>query len=364
MDNTLHHSAHSLRLRVRHPGLAVGALLAVACSTPAPSHEDRAAAGAASAPVEAGTVLTMRDTTVTTVVHADGIAEAIREATLSTKLMGTITEVAVRAGDPVRAGQLLVRVDARELLARSTQVAAGIAAAEAQQQEASAHATRLRALYRDSAASRVQLEAAETGLARADAGVRAARAASGEVDAMSSYATVRAPFSGLVTVRAVDPGALAAPGAPLVTIQDASQLRVVVTTDAAGVRTLTRGARVSARIDGTPVTATVEAIIPSGAGNLFAVHAVTENRGGRLRAGSAATLMLPQGTHAALVVPAAAVIREGDLTGVLVRLNGRDDRRWIRIGESVGAGVEVTAGLQAGEQVVVPITAATSTGAR
>ncbi len=172
---------------------------------------------------------TVRDTTIPAMFDAAGIAEPIARATLSTRLMGSVTEVLVREGDRVRSGEPLARIDARDVEARRAQVDAGIAAAEALYQDARTQADRFRALYADSAATRYQLEQVETGLARAEAGLQTARASRAELDAVGAYAEIRAPFSGIVTRRFVDPGAFAAPGAPIVEVQDASRLRVSVT---------------------------------------------------------------------------------------------------------------------------------------
>ena len=309
-----------------------------------------------------GAVYVVHDTSVTTAFEAAGIAQAMQQATLSTKLMGTVTAVLVRAGDHVANGQVLARIDARDLGARSAQVAASIADAEAMQREARAQAARFRALFADSAATRVQLDAAETGLARADAAVNAARAASGEVDAMSSYAVVRAPFAGTITARSVDAGAFASPGAPLLTIQDASTLRIVATASADAIRGLARGRAIAATIDGVPVRAVIEGIVPGIGSNLFTINATVVNRDGTYRAGSAAALQLPLGAHRAIVIPQRALVYEGDLTGVLVRAKGRDERRWVRLGAVVADGiagsVEIVSGLSAGEAIVVPSIAA------
>ena len=89
-------------------------------------------------------------------------------------------------------------------------------------QDARTQAERFRALYADSAATRYQLEQVETGLARAEAGLQTARASRAELDAVGAYAEIRAPFSGVVTRRFVDPGAFVAPGAPILEVQDAS----------------------------------------------------------------------------------------------------------------------------------------------
>ena len=303
-----------------------------------------------------GTALVLRDTTVTSTFDAAGIAEPMQQATVSTKLMGTVTAVLVQEGDRVRAGQPLVRIDARDLTAKANQVAASIADAEAMQREASAHAARFRALYADSAATKAQYDAAETALARAEAGVRAARAGASELDAVRSYSTIVAPFSGVVTARFVDPGSFAAPGAPLITVQDGSSLRLSATAPTEAARPLTRGQRITARVDGIEVVARIEGVVPAGAGNLYTVNAIVTKPDPRLAPGGAAVLALPMGTTQGLVVPRAALIQEGDLVGVTVRGQNGDDRRWIRIGTGTATHVEVTGGLKAGETIVVPTT--------
>ncbi len=332
-------------------GLVAGSLTLAACG----GSESPATGKTAAAPVRTeGTALVVKDTTLTSTFDAAGVAEPMQQATVSTKLMGTVTAVLVKEGDAVRAGQTLVQIDARDLAAKANQVAASIADAEAMQQEAATHAARFAALYADSAASKAQYDAAQTGLARANAGLRAARAGAAELEAVSSYASVRAPFNGLVTMRFADPGTFAAPGAPLLTVQDVSSLRLSASAPADAVRGLTRGQQIAARLDGQPVTATIEGIVPAGAGNLFIVNAIIANRAGTYRAGSAVTLELPLGTKTAIVVPLAALVRDGDLVGVIVRANGVDDRRWIRLGTTTATNAEVTGGLTAGETIVVP----------
>jgi len=344
--------------------LSMGALLLAAC---APGADEHGASGSANgsetvaARVE-GTALTMQDSTIAATFDASGVAEPMQQATVSTKLMGTVTAVLVREGDAVRTGQAVVQIDARDLAAKSNQVAASIADAEAMQAEAATHAARFKALYADSAATRAQYDAAMTGLARADAGVRAARAAASELEAVSSYATVRAPFAGVVSMRMADPGTFAAPGAPLLTIQDVSSLRISAGVGADAVRGLRRGQQIPATIDGEAVTARVEGIVPANAGNLFTVNAVVVNREGRFRAGSSAILNVPVGTLQALLVPRDAIVRDGDLTGVIVRGTERDERRWIRLGATVGTHVVVTSGLRAGDVIVVPTGVAVKSG--
>lgn len=306
----------------------------------------------------AGTAYTVKDTTVQTVFEVSGTATPLRQATLSTKLMGTVLQVFAKEGDRVVAGQTLVRIDARDLVAKNSQVAASIAEADAVRRDAATQAGRIRALYADSAATRAQLDAVETGLLRAEAGVRAARAASAELAAVSAYASVRAPFSGIVTKRFVDPGAFAAPGSPLITVQDGDQLRIVANATPDVASGLRRGQRIDAVVENRPVAAIVEGIVPSSAGNLYTINALVSNAGGGFLPGSTATLLVTLGSRRALVVPSSAVVREGELTGVTVRSPGGDEVRWVRLGRISGSNVEVDSGLRAGDVVIVPTPAA------
>jgi RND family efflux transporter MFP subunit len=302
-------------------------------------------------------VIVVSDTTVTASFDAAGTARPVAAATLSTKLMGTVTAVLVREGDTVSAGQALARIDARDLAARDSQVQASIADAQAVQRDAEAQARRIRALYADSAATRAQLDAVEAGLARANAAVQAAQAGARELAATRSYADVRAPFAGVITHRFVDPGAFVAPGAPMLEIQDGRTLRISADAAPNAVRGLHRGQRIVASVEDTTATAVVEGVVPS-AGNVYTVNALVDNAHGRLQAGAAASLAVPMGQRRALLVPASAVRREGDLTGVIVRDASGDAVRWVRLGATYGASVEVAGGLQAGTKVVVPTPAA------
>src|SRR5262245_58639953 len=93
----------------------------------------------------AGATYAVHDTIIDAVFDAAGVAAPIQQATLSTRLMGTVTHVLVREGGRVATGQQLVRIDARDLSAKSAQVAATVAEAEAVHRDATAQANRMRA---------------------------------------------------------------------------------------------------------------------------------------------------------------------------------------------------------------------------
>lgn len=305
-------------------------------------------------PVASGApTMTVRDATITATFEAAGVAEPIDRATLSTRLTGSVIAVLVREGDRVKRGQLLARIDARDVEAKRTQVDAGIAAAEAIYQDAQTQAARFRALYADSAATRYQLEQVETGLARADAGLRTARASRAELDAVGAYAEIRASFAGMVTRRFVDPGAFASPGAPIVEVQDGSRLRISVTVPPRVSAGLKRGAPLEASIEGRPAVAVLEGAVPSPTGAVYTVNAVVENPKGEFLAGSAAIIRIPDGTRSAILIPASALVQEGDLTGVRVKTETGSELRWVKTGAAgTDPTIEVLSGLRAGDVIL------------
>jgi multidrug efflux pump subunit AcrA (membrane-fusion protein) len=93
----------------------------------------------------AGRVIEVRDTTIPAVLEAAGIAAPIQRATLSTKVMGAVTSVLVQEGTRVRTGQVLARIDARDIAAKRAQTAAGVADADAVHKDALTQAQRFRA---------------------------------------------------------------------------------------------------------------------------------------------------------------------------------------------------------------------------
>jgi RND family efflux transporter MFP subunit len=300
-----------------------------------------------------GAVIGVRDTSWPGVLEAAGVAEPVERATLSTRLMGSVEAVLVQEGAVVKAGQVMVRLDQRDVVAGAGQAQAQLAAAIAARDEAERTAVRMRSLYSDSAAPKAQLDAAEAMLDRAGAGVRAAEAGVQSASAAASYAVVRAPFAGTVTTRHVDAGAFAAPGAPLVTLENTARLRVQATIPATLVGRVRKGQVLEARIEGQAVPATVEGVSRAG-GSVYVLNALVTNAGARFPSGSAATLLIPGEVRRALLVPAGAVVREGDLTAIWRMVRGSPSLTWVRVGDARDGMVEVLTGLAAGDSLMVP----------
>lgn len=301
----------------------------------------------------AGNVFVVRDTLVESILEATGTAAPRLSADLSTRLMGKVLTVSVKEGDRVREGQFLLQVDGRDLDARSEGLVSGLDASRSQLALAETQARRMRSLFADSAVAKSALDQAETELERARAGLSQVRAQDAELKSIQGYSRIVAPFPAKVVSRKVDPGMMAAPGAPLLRVEDASVLRVSATTTTATARNLSTGDVLAARVDGHEVQAKVEGIVPSGAGNLAVVNAIVDNRADSLSSGAVATLLLPRGKRMVRLVPSAGLEREGDLVGVWVRTPQGDAKRWIRTGARIGDRLEVLSGLGEGDSVVV-----------
>lgn len=324
-------------------------LLAVASCQPRSNAAPTQPATTAAAPHP---TLVVRDTMIQGSLELSGIAAPIREATLGTTLVGSVIEVPAHEGQMVRTGDLLARIDARDVNARATQAAASVAQADAVLENARLHARRIEALYADSAAPKARLDDASMALIRAEAGAQAARGTVAAVEAMRAYADITSPFDGMVTKRHVDPGSFVMTGTPLITVQDVSRLRLSVTTTAADVRGMLRGAHINATIEGQPVGATLEGVVPAAGNALYVVNALVDNTSGKFLAGASGTLFLPHAPRTGILLPEAVLVHEGDLVGVRVRNgNGGTELRWLQVARIDAGHVEVLSGLRAGDTV-------------
>jgi RND family efflux transporter MFP subunit len=273
--------------------------------------------------------------------EAAGTVRAVRRVELATRLMGTIASVRVRAGDRVRAGQLVVTLEAGS-------PEAGLAQSRAGLELATRTLRRMERLYADSAVPEAQLDAARAAHAQAEGQARAAQVEVG-------YAGLRAPFAGVVTARLAEPGDLAAPGQPLVVIEDAGAREIVVGVPDDLLGGIRAGLTVPVRIGAAEqrVEARVIAVVPySDPGSRTAEVRLTAPAG--LPSGASAVAEFPVGSAGGLQVPAGVLVRRGQLVGVLVFAADSTVRlRWIRIGRVEGDAAEVLTGLEDGDLVAL-----------
>ena len=276
-------------------------------------------------------------------VWSPGTVVALERAALSARIMATVVALPFEQGDPVKRGDLLVRLDDAAL-------ASSLKAAESGLETSAAELRRLEALAIRGAATAREVEMARAQAAAARAQVQGARD-------QISYALLRAPFDGFVAERMVHVGDVAAPGQPLLSIEGAGGLEVRATIDAASSRGLETGRTVAVLVDGFEerFEGTVRSV--SGAGDpathRFEVRASLPDTQG-LRSGLFARIAVPSSeTATRLLVPDAAILERGGLTGVFVVEGGVARLRYVAPGDSRDGRTEVRAGLAPDERVAL-----------
>ena len=160
------------------------------------------------------------------VEKAPGTLSALRESMISARIMARINEIAVRAGDKVEPGQVLVRLDARDLSAREAQASQSVAAARARLSEAQKEYGRMQKLVKDGIVAQSQFDAAEAAYNTAKAEFARAEQATSEAGTGRAFATIEAPFGGRVVDRYTEPGDTAMPGQAILKIYDPSRMRL------------------------------------------------------------------------------------------------------------------------------------------
>ena len=272
---------------------------------------------------------------------------------IAPKLSARILDLRVRVGDAVNANQIIVRLDPTELQSRVNQARSALAAAEAQSAKASADLRRTQSLFDQEAATQQTLEAAKAAAHTSAAQVAEARAAIATAESQLTETVLRAPFDGAVLKRNQEPGDMAMPGAPVLTVQSGQRLRVetAIPTSCAGEVRL--GEALTARIGEHTFAVTVEEITPAAdpKTSTVLVKASLENPNAA-KPGTFVWVEQNCGSRKALLIPSAAVSRSGQLESVLLVVDGGTRLRHIRTGKVRDNRVEVLSGLQEGDVVL------------
>jgi len=192
-------------------------------------------------------------------------------------------------------------------------------------------------------------------LTQAESQVAMAEATLKEVETAGSYASIRAPFDGEVVSRFIDEGDVAAPGMPLLVVEEAGprEGKLSVPVDASQGLVPGETVRVTA-LGGRTFDAPVR-VVAQGADPMSKTVEVRVVLPEDWPTGVSVTALIPAGITQAITIPNEAVVRRGQLTGVRVVTSDGVTLRWIRLGRTVGGGdrVEVLSGLNAGDQIVL-----------
>jgi RND family efflux transporter MFP subunit len=345
-------------------------VLALAATLPAVQ-----AAGTPAAAPSVPTV-TVGATALASGFELEGVVQAQQQVSVSSQAAGRVLSLAAKAGDRVKAGQVLARIDDRELQAGVAGGEAGVAQAQAALVQAEQNAQRTRDLRAQGFLSAAALDGATAQLKAAQAALQQAQAGRSQAALARGHATVTAPFDGIVLATAVDAGDLATPGRPLLTLYAPGRLRAVVQLPASR----SAAARASSRVevvlpDGQRLQPTQRTEVPGtdavsqtvewrldlpAAASPAAGQAPSLQPGQpvRVRFSGVPATSIAAAPAAGLAIPTAAVLQRGELTAVYaVEDTAGADRsprfvlKAVRLGAVQGDSVPVLAGLKAGERI-------------
>ncbi len=306
----------------------------------------------------------------------EGHFEPLRQATVSAQLGGNVLSLLVKAGDRVKAGQAIARIDDRDAQAGLQRTAAGLSQAEAEARNARVAAERARDLRAQGFVSQAALDTAETQYKATQAGVQQAQAAQAQAGLARGFASVNAPFDGVVLATHLEAGDLASPGRPIATLYAPGGLRATTQVPLSLADAARRATRIDVELpDGQrvpaarktelasadPVSQTVEWRLDLPAS---ALPGLMPGQVARVHFSGAAAPATAAGTPSTLRLPPAAVLRRGELNAVYVAQGDGFALRAVRLGAERADGVDVLAGLKPGDKVAANAIAAGLAGAK
>lgn len=290
-------------------------------------------------------------------VHAPmaGTVVPLDEVQLTSRMMGYIRELKVVEGQVVKRGEVLFEIDPVDVQGAVAQARQGVVQAEAALKDAQADFKRFEQLFKEDVVNRQQFEKMRLNYAMAKSRLAQARAGLTQAQGQFEYTRVSSPIDGVVTAKFVNEGDMAAPGHPVLTVQDISRLQVQTSVPEQIFRHLKLGMTVEVEVEGhdKPVAATVARLSPSAdpIARTYLVKLDIQVPG--LRAGTFARVLFASGTQQVVAVPEKAVVKRAGIKGVFV-VDARDIARFrmVRTGSRADGLVEVLSGLNVGERVV------------
>lgn len=292
-----------------------------------------------------------------------GTVTSDRTVNMSTKIMGTITQLDVEEGDYFEKGEVLVRIKDDNLQEQKNQVESGLMEAKASLQNVETNYNRLKTLYEQKSATKKELDDISTQFEMAKARVKSLESKLREIEDMLNYTTLTAPFDGSVVSKMVSEGDMAAPGQPIIAFEQEDMMKLKVTVPESEISLFHLKDTVSVNIkaagyhNGTGVVANINQSGSRGS-RQFAVEVILPelNKDTGVKSGMFAEIGLTTEKDRALVVPQSAIIERGQLTG-LYTLNDNSEvvLRWVRLGDTSGDEIEVLSGLSEGESFVTSV---------
>ncbi len=293
-------------------------------------------------PIVTVSVMTVENLKRTATEEAVGTVRPKLSASVAAQVSGAIQQMLVVPGQSVKQGELLARIDAREIQARLDQ-------AQPVRERAQKDTERYRTLLKQNAVTQQEFDATESRF-------RVAEAAVAEAQTQLGYTKVTAPFDGIITAKRADVGDLASPGRPLLDLESVSALRLEADVPEALISKVKLNDRLPVRVPAAKafLQGTVAEIIPTAdpASRTFRVKLDLPTTPD-LRSGQFGRVAVPVVEVNAVRVPTSAVIVRGQMEIVFVVVDRRAQLRLVKTGKHLEKEVEVVSGLSPGDQIVV-----------
>lgn len=287
---------------------------------------------------------------------AVGTIKPVHEAAVAAKILARVVQLDVKAGQAVTEGEVLVRLDDKELQARQQQAEAAVAASEARTRQADADFKRAEGLVAQNVVSRAEYDQALATKQAAASELEGARHALEEARVMLDHATIRAPLTGVIVDKRVEEGDTVTPGQTLLTLYDPTRMQLVASVRESLALRLKVGQKLPAQLESLnyQCQATVSEVVPEAqsASRSFSVK-VTGPCPPGVYSGMFGRIFLPLDDEQLVVIPSAAVRQVGQLTMVDVVDGQAVQRRHVQLGRTFDEDVEVLSGLKAGEKVIL-----------
>jgi RND family efflux transporter MFP subunit len=293
---------------------------------------------------------------------AVGSIEPIHQSLVASKILAKVAEVNVSAGQTVSAGEVLVRLADDDLKSRLEQAEAGLDSATASAEQAQANFRRAEQLKRSNAISQAEYEAIETAVRMSQANLNQAARAVDEAKVVLAYATIEAPYAGIVVDKQLQEGDMVTPGQTLLKLYDPNQMQLVANVRESFASRLKVGQQVTAKLDSMDYEcqATVREVVPQAeAGSRSFQVKVSGPCPPGIYSGMFGRIALPLDSETLVVIPSAAVKHVGQLTLVDVLEGENLVRRSLQLGRTIGNDIEVLSGVSPGEKVAIPSVVAT-----
>jgi RND family efflux transporter MFP subunit len=284
-----------------------------------------------------------------------GTVEALESVRVASRLMGYIRDIAVVEGQAVKAGQRLFTIDPLDIEGAVEQARLGVKQAEDAMKDAEADYKRFENLYKDEVVTRQNYEKMKLNYDMAVTRAAQAKAGLGTAQGQMRYATVTSPINGVVTRKLANGGDIAAPGHPVLMVENPARLQVRGSVSEDLYRTLKLGAQVMVEVDGQDqaVAARVAQLAPAADPMTHTYTVKLDIAAPGLKSGAFARILFPTGKRSVLAVPEAAVLERAGIVGVfVVDAQGAAQYRMVRLGKQEGGLVEVLSGLNPGDRVV------------